>query len=413
MPSDNVLGVFCFTKNLLVMKRNLLLGTASGKLGDMVLYRAGGEQRARAYVKTVTNRQTDAQLTSRVLLTTVSRAYSAMRWLVNHSFQGETYGAKNQQKFSSLNLELLRTYYEDDVDGIGFASKDIHALLVNPYQMSDGSLTSIGGVFKSVTIGNLTTRAHFALPLPIEGVTPASLQNVRYGQIREAFNLTKDSYITIYIPTQGNQNPSMFDEPYTREELDQMRGVSTKYVRTRIKLDKEDFTDFFELLGDPGDNDPHFYTFNADATVDGFWPSFLADTAGGSHVKFLWVADMDTQRSYLVNNPESIFESSHSGREMAGGVAIKSQRGSNGWNYSREYLLCDVYGAEWAGTYNMAKARQSYRKQHDSSLYLNGGTYDSSVNVSTRSRELTPDTPDVVEPTKKAAKKKPAQDTNE
>lgn len=395
------------------MKRNLLLGTASGKLGDMVLYRTGGEQRARAYVKTVTNRQTDAQLTNRVLLSTVSRAYSTLKMITNHSFQGKTYGAQNQQEFQSLNIELLRNYYENDNDAIGFASKDIRAMIVNPYQISDGSLPSIGGIFKAVTLGSLQTRAHLAIPLPIEGVTPASLENVRYGQIREAFGLTKDSYITIFCPTQGNQNPSTYDEPYTPDVLEHMRGVSTKRIRTRVKLDKEDYEAIFELLGEPGTNDPHFYTFNADATVDGMWPSFYADTDGGNFVKYLWLADMVTERYTLVDNPDTLFETSHTGREMAAGAAIKSMRGSNGWNYSREFFVCDPQPA-WAGTFSMQKARQSLRKQHDSSLYLNGGTYDSSVNLaSSRSMELQPDVPTSEKTEKKDVKKKTAKEPTE
>jgi hypothetical protein len=45
-------------QSYIMSKRSLFWGKGSGKLGEAVYYRAGGEQRTRAYVKTVKNPKT-------------------------------------------------------------------------------------------------------------------------------------------------------------------------------------------------------------------------------------------------------------------------------------------------------------------------------------------------------------------
>lgn len=52
-------------------KRSLFWGKGSGKLGEAVFYRAGGEQRTRTYVKTVKIRNLTSRRYSAPNLTTL------------------------------------------------------------------------------------------------------------------------------------------------------------------------------------------------------------------------------------------------------------------------------------------------------------------------------------------------------
>lgn len=89
-------------------KGNLLLGMGRGKLGDIVLSRAYGEQISRARAKVVKNPRTMGQQVQRIILATVTKAYSQMKPIVNHSWQGISYGAASMNKFNQLNMDFLR-----------------------------------------------------------------------------------------------------------------------------------------------------------------------------------------------------------------------------------------------------------------------------------------------------------------
>lgn len=61
-------------------------GNASGKLGEQVLYRAGGEQRARTYVKNIKNPRTEAQAVNRLSMRNFATAFRAMQNVIRLSF---------------------------------------------------------------------------------------------------------------------------------------------------------------------------------------------------------------------------------------------------------------------------------------------------------------------------------------
>lgn len=74
-------------------------GAASGKLGQQVLYRAGGEQRARAYVKNIKNPKTLAQMENRILMNNVVSAFRSMKPILSVSFPMK---ASNQSGFNAF-----------------------------------------------------------------------------------------------------------------------------------------------------------------------------------------------------------------------------------------------------------------------------------------------------------------------
>lgn len=74
-------------------------GAASGKLGQQVLYRAGGEQRARAYVKSIKNPKTLAQMKNRILMNNVVSAFRSMKPILSVSFPMK---ASNQSGFNAF-----------------------------------------------------------------------------------------------------------------------------------------------------------------------------------------------------------------------------------------------------------------------------------------------------------------------
>ena len=131
------------------MKGNLFLGTGRGKVGDVVFYRAMGEQLARVRIRKIKNPNTDGQIYSRALMSTVTRAYSAGRAIFDHSFEGKRVGAANQRRFSALNLDALREQLNSELQnppaggsGMLFVGPNATAPVGNNYIVSEGSLVN-------------------------------------------------------------------------------------------------------------------------------------------------------------------------------------------------------------------------------------------------------------------------------
>ena len=61
-------------------------GNASGKLGEQVLYRAGGEQRARTYVSRIKNPRTEGQAVNRLSMRNFATMFRAFKDVIRLSF---------------------------------------------------------------------------------------------------------------------------------------------------------------------------------------------------------------------------------------------------------------------------------------------------------------------------------------
>lgn len=125
-------------------KGNMLLGHARGKVGSLVFSRANGQQIVRARAEQVKNPQTDAQMIQRILLNTISQAYSNMSAIVDHSFEGVPAGQKSMSFFMKRNLDAIRNKLAEvgDLDATEPNVTPINSniLAVNDYVIAKGSL---------------------------------------------------------------------------------------------------------------------------------------------------------------------------------------------------------------------------------------------------------------------------------
>lgn len=178
-------------------KGNLFLGFGRGKIGDVVYFRQYGEQVWRARNKSPKNPQTALQLLQRVVLKTVSGAYSLLQPLANHSFQGEQEGTPNQSMFTKRNVEILRTRLASIInDGdpsdilssteANFSRKASSGAEINSYLISEGSIGSlevsfISGV-ASLLLGDFSTAPTYS--------------NLTYQQVVNALGLQRGDQLT-------------------------------------------------------------------------------------------------------------------------------------------------------------------------------------------------------------------------
>lgn len=118
-------------------KGNALMGTLSGKLGDLVFFRRKGEQVSRAYIKKVPNPNTRAQVRQRSSITNIIRLYQASPTFFASAFQNKKVGQSDYNALVSLNLRSdVRVYLPKLMADNGGG-------VVAPYIISSGSLQPI------------------------------------------------------------------------------------------------------------------------------------------------------------------------------------------------------------------------------------------------------------------------------
>ena len=133
-------------------KRNLLLGTAAGKVGDLVFYRAGGEQRTRAKV-TPNNPKTYAQQAQRSRLANVTLMYRALSALMKDSF---TSRPSNQTAFNAFSADALpiAPFLEKSRADKGQFYLEPALVAKGSVPVPFASVTTTGGVLSVVMEGN-------------------------------------------------------------------------------------------------------------------------------------------------------------------------------------------------------------------------------------------------------------------
>lgn len=119
------------------------LRTGSTKSLTFQVYR--GQQITKDRVYRVSNPRTDAQMTQRALIPIVAAARSALKGLVDHSFEGVAYGEASLKEFSKQNMRAgaltVTSYSPNGVSNPGFADLIVSDGSINvPYTVtSDGS----------------------------------------------------------------------------------------------------------------------------------------------------------------------------------------------------------------------------------------------------------------------------------
>ena len=105
------------------------LRTGSTKSLTFQVYR--GQQITKDRVTRISNPRSDAQMRQRAIIPIVAASRAALKGLVDHSFEGVTYGDASLKKFSELNLRAgalnVLSYSPNGVSNPGFANLQVSA----------------------------------------------------------------------------------------------------------------------------------------------------------------------------------------------------------------------------------------------------------------------------------------------
>ena len=126
-------------------KNSLFWGKARGKLGEIVLYRAGGEQRSRTYVKNIKNPKSLAQMTQRVKLGSLVSFFRTTSNVLRYSFPNRPQRQSGFNAFIAESLPLATTALPREYADQGLSMPLNYHISKGSVVLPAGSLT-LGGV---------------------------------------------------------------------------------------------------------------------------------------------------------------------------------------------------------------------------------------------------------------------------
>lgn len=315
------------------------VGSAKGKLGGAVYYTRTGGTFARQRVAEVRNPQTRAQMITRVILSTVSKAYSLMQPIADHSFQGKVGAAANHQEFMKINTSRLReglAFLDNSNYPNNFNPKFLDSMVINNYVISAGKLVkpivqtweSTEEGFTSNRVGGITVKRR-------SGETDLA---VTYQDVLDFYGLPAGAQLT-FITTRPGES----------------RGAVSKINVGRLILAPADGDYTKPLLDNQGNvNVPN----EANEGMDNFKLSIMPDQDDTTTLVLVFrSADANWGTS-----PDNSWG------------CIFSQYENGGWKRSNSELL---FAPDALRIYGIEEALASYEKGTTSSYYLN----QSNVNV--------------------------------
>lgn len=321
-------------------KGNLFLGQGRGKVGDIVFYRLAGEQVTRARNRSPKNPQTPMQLAQRVIMNTVSKAYSLFKPLADHSFQGLAEGSENQRQFIKDNTDLLRLKcaevfadpeeWETPAGSVyNFNPKSYIYPVLNDYYISRGQINSL-----TVVSAN---------PVPVLTFLsqPASA-NMTYAEVVSCLGVQRGDQLTFVVATHDGR----FGYNY-RSELNGLRFA-------RVILDPSNGDMSVPFLSGGAVNFPN--EKNEGDVQLSIENVTIEDVYTGFGMKFRF-ADVSEATTAPVN--------------YGGATVIASRWNGSSWLRSTQQLVPCFTGGYAEVSDVLLYAIQSYMSDATSSLYLN------------------------------------------
>lgn len=208
-------------------KGNLLQGMGRGKLGDTVFYRQNGSQMFRVRNRIVKNPKSTGQQIQRSLMATVTKAYSQLQIICNHSFENVAYGAASQSYFVKKNLDLLRkaalTYTENNLSGIGEYNM--------PYIVAPGTVATVCPNRLVISEGSLIQDAYNVVGGDVKSSLTfvPNIPNGSSGTIKDLLDKIGNRMYTLVVVHAKNPNLG------TREDKQGIALWSTEVLFSRIK----------------------------------------------------------------------------------------------------------------------------------------------------------------------------------
>ena len=174
------------------------LRTGSTKSLTFQVYR--GQQVTKDRVYRVANPRTDAQMTQRALIPIVAAARSALKGLVDHSFEGVPYGEASLKEFSALNLRA-GALKVNSYSPIGYSNPGFANLIVSKGSINEPYETSVGSAGFTITLPGKFPKIKFS-EAPADGSSKQVWKDIENWSRANNVSLLKPgtqlTFLTLY-----------------------------------------------------------------------------------------------------------------------------------------------------------------------------------------------------------------------
>jgi hypothetical protein len=281
----------------------------------------------------------------RIVMTTVSKAYSTMQAICDHSFQGQATGTACQSRFSKLNVAMLRdklaAIIADPTEeralgsiAYSFSIKDTFSPQYNDYIISEGTLPP-------VSIGRSFEEAEYELYAEFPSQIAKAAANVTYQDVVDALGLQAGDQLTFL------QLGHRYGVPDTWDDVDVFA-----YARVILEPDDGDMTKKFFGTGTAPAN-PNSKNEGSFGVFDAY-----EQTSVTMGIKFLL---------------PGFAVSAEDGLAVAGSAVIVSRFSGGKWLRSTAQLTRTYDSGQYMlNSATFSDAYASYLSGDSSGLYLNG-----------------------------------------
>lgn len=197
-------------------KRSLFWGQASGKLGEAVYYRAGGEQRTRTWVPKIKNPKSASQALQRTKMLNMVAVFRGCKIFVNSFFKPEKSNQSPFNAFLAQNFPLCQWVTAKR----GVADQSGQAI---GFQFANGSLGLDTSLTTDIPEDFGATKAGLCLILPssVDTIAPDNDENLSFFR--------GSSLYTVFT---ANENPWNLPESFTLSFVQAFKGKENAQFRT-------------------------------------------------------------------------------------------------------------------------------------------------------------------------------------
>lgn len=185
----------------LMSKRSLFWGNASGKLGEAVFYRAGGEQRTRTWVPKIKNPRTNAQAIQRCKLNNLTAFYKSADVFLKQVIQPEKSSMSAFNQFVKANAKtnpfVANKAMIDGKYSIPYllsCSRGDLAIPTTYYNKSGETMVDLGGHGTDIYFTEAESPFQFELANPLPEVEFEGTQSATAADQARGFLYGKEFY---------------------------------------------------------------------------------------------------------------------------------------------------------------------------------------------------------------------------
>lgn len=297
----------------------------SGKVGNVVFRKAGKQNIVSQRPASVKNPRTDMQQRQRAYIKTVSSAYSVLKPICDHSFEGVAYGADSMNFFKKENYKIVSK------EGKAVIKNSSNVIVPCPLQISSGSIKWAGyKILKDEGILELGDISSFRAQNNIKDLTMLTS-----AQFLQMLGLKNGDQITVLR--------NFFMGPVNFEDIEQ---YTCELIYSRYIINTAGIVSTLNpfLVKNVDSYGRTYYTIN---------PLYLSlESIVRDDCQLSILEDriiIATERDNMVDGWDGL------------SAVIISRKSGNSWLRSKEYLAApDIYYEDIGVAYNIDKVLPSY-----------------------------------------------------